>query len=193
MPQTGPVTKRGKKIAAQNAFKHGIASQIVVIDGQEDPAEWEAIRKGIIESTQPVGALEHMFAERVALAFWKLRRLERWQAVTTMLAIHNVRNPPPSPYAGPATLAYIEKFGPKFEYDPDEPEPDPELVDLVQQRHEHARIIPEKERMEIILRYEAHYHRTCIQNLHELEAMQTRRKGGSSPLARLDIIGAPGG
>jgi hypothetical protein len=43
------------------------------------------------------------------------------------------------------------------------------------------------------MRYEAHLHRQYIQTLHELEAIQIRRKGGTSPLARLDIIGAPGG
>ena len=44
-----------------------------------------------------------------------------------------------------------------------------------------------------ITRYEISLHRQVIQNLHELEAMQTRRKGGTSPLARLDVTGAPGG
>jgi hypothetical protein len=43
------------------------------------------------------------------------------------------------------------------------------------------------------MRYEVSLHRQCIQMFHELEAMQTRRKGGSSPLARLDVSGAPGG
>ena len=33
------------------------------------------------------------------------------------------------------------------------------------------------------MRYEAHLHRLYIQTLHELEAAQTRRKGGTSPLA----------
>ncbi len=47
--------------------------------------------------------------------------------------------------------------------------------------------------MALILRYETHYHRLLIQTLHELEAIQIRRKGGTSPLARLDITGAPGG
>ncbi|HUF54528.1 MAG TPA: hypothetical protein VMR52_12260, partial [Dehalococcoidia bacterium] len=37
---------------------------------------------GIIESLQPVGAMEYMFVERIALTLWKTRRLERYQAVT---------------------------------------------------------------------------------------------------------------
>jgi hypothetical protein len=53
-------------------------------------------------------------------------------------------------------------------------------------------LIPEDEVVATIMRYEASLHRQAIQFLHELEAMQTRRKGGTSPLARLDITGAPG-
>jgi hypothetical protein len=45
----------------------------------------------------------------------------------------------------------------------------------------------------MIMRYEAHLHRLYIQSLRELEAIQIRRRGGTSPLARLDITGAPGG
>ncbi|HUF53039.1 MAG TPA: hypothetical protein VMR52_04605, partial [Dehalococcoidia bacterium] len=54
-----------------------------------------------------------------------------------------------------------------------------------------ARIMPSKEGLEIIMRYEAHLHRQLMQTLHELEAMQTKRNGGHSPLSRLDILGAP--
>jgi hypothetical protein len=41
------------------------------------------------------------------------------------------------------------------------------------------------------MRYEAHLHRQYIQTLHELEALQARRRGERTPLARLDITGAP--
>ena len=40
-------------------------------------------------------------------------------------------------------------------------------------------------------RYESHLHRKYIQTIHELEAMQGRRQGSKTPLARLDILGAP--
>ena len=60
-------------------------------------------------------------------------------------------------------------------------------------REELARIIPPKHNLDLIMRYESHLHRKYIQTLHELEAMQGRRQGTSSPLARLDILGAPAG
>jgi len=54
------------------------------------------------------------------------------------------------------------------------------------------RLIPDDDTVKTIMRYEVSLHRQCIQMFHELEAMQTRRMGGSSPLARLDVSGAPG-
>ncbi len=53
------------------------------------------------------------------------------------------------------------------------------------------RILPDDEVLTKITRYEAHLHRQYIQTLHELEALQTRRTGGSAPLARLDISASP--
>ncbi len=44
-----------------------------------------------------------------------------------------------------------------------------------------------------VIRYEAHLHREWLQTQHEYEAMQARRRGESTPLARLDITGPPAG
>jgi hypothetical protein len=41
------------------------------------------------------------------------------------------------------------------------------------------------------MRYETHLHRLYIQTLHELEAIQARRHGERTPLARLDITASP--
>ncbi len=40
-----------------------------------------------------------------------------------------------------------------------------------------------------VQRYEAHLHRQMIQTLRELEAMGERRRGGATPLGRLDVSG----
>ncbi len=46
-------------------------------------------------------------------------------------------------------------------------------------------------KVEKLVRYEAHLGRQLFQTLHELEAMQARRRGERSPLARLDVQGLP--
>jgi hypothetical protein len=139
MAQTGPRTTNGKMKASRNAWKHGIRSEAVVLPEAEDEREWEAFRDGIYESLDLEGTLEYLMAERVALALWKLRRLEYYQNFAT---IHRM---------------------------------DDALIDLT-----------------IAAGY-GQLHRQYIQTLHELEAMQARRRGERTPLARLDITGAPGG
>jgi hypothetical protein len=54
------------------------------------------------------------------------------------------------------------------------------------------RLLPDEKTLEKIARYEAHLSRGLYKALHELEALQTRRSGGSAPLARLDVDGLVG-
>jgi hypothetical protein len=51
------------------------------------------------------------------------------------------------------------------------------------------RLLPDEKTLEKVARYEAHLSRGLYKALHELEALQTRRLGGSAPLARLDVQG----
>jgi hypothetical protein len=55
------------------------------------------------------------------------------------------------------------------------------------------RLLPDERVLEKVSRYEAHLSRGLYKALHELEALQTRRLGGSAPLARLDVDGLGGG
>ena len=48
-------------------------------------------------------------------------------------------------------------------------------------------IIPQEDVLQKISRYEAHLSREMYKALHELEALQARRNGGSAPLARIDV------
>jgi hypothetical protein len=54
-----------------------------------------------------------------------------------------------------------------------------------------GRTLPDEKTLEKISRYEAHLSRQLYHSLHELEALQTRRFGGTAPLARLDVQGLP--
>jgi hypothetical protein len=52
-------------------------------------------------------------------------------------------------------------------------------------------LVPEDQVLERVMRYEAHLHRQLLQSMHELEALQARRRGELAPLARLDVAGGP--
>ena len=180
MRKRGPNTDNGKAITRRNAWKHGIRSEVMAIDTFEDPRDWEAHRDGIVEHFEPEGHLEHTLVERIAIALWKLRRLDQHQATLTLKYIGEAEG---DLQTSRAQINMLLHRPPSTE---DVPEDDVLRARLV-------RTFPPPDQMALIMRYEAHYHRLCIQTLHELEAIQIRRKGGSSPLARLDITGAPGG
>ena len=57
------------------------------------------------------------------------------------------------------------------------------------QKMSRERLLPDEKTLEKVARYEAHLSRGLYKALHELEALQTRRLGGSAPLARLDVDG----
>jgi hypothetical protein len=57
--------------------------------------------------------------------------------------------------------------------------------ELLKKRRAH--ILPSVENMAKVGRYEAHLSRELYRALHELEALQTRRAGGSAPLGRVDV------
>jgi hypothetical protein len=59
-------------------------------------------------------------------------------------------------------------------------------------RMSRERLLPDVKTLEKVARYEAHLSRLLYKALHELEALQVRRTGGSAPLARLDVDGFSG-
>jgi hypothetical protein len=67
-----------------------------------------------------------------------------------------------------------------------------ERVEQDLSRMSRERLLPDEKTLEKVARYEAHLSRLFHKTLHELEALQTRRSGGSAPLARLDVDGLMG-
>ncbi len=61
---TGPRTPEGNAVVAQNAIKHGLLAQEVVIKG-EDPGEFALYRDGMLVELAPAGQMELMLAERI--------------------------------------------------------------------------------------------------------------------------------
>ena len=82
---TGPKTVAGKDRVARNAVTHGILAQSPVLEGVESREAWEAHLAGIEDSLTPIGTLEVLLVERVALQLWRLGRVARYenQVVTT--------------------------------------------------------------------------------------------------------------
>jgi hypothetical protein len=109
---TGPRTPEGKAVVAQNAVKHGLLAQEVVVKG-EDPAEFEFYREQMLAELAPLGQMESMLAHRIVGLSWRLRRAERLQAA----AFDKVEDPskPPelvlSPEQASRLLAVLAETG----------------------------------------------------------------------------------
>jgi hypothetical protein len=57
------------------------------------------------------------------------------------------------------------------------------------ERMSRERLLPDEKTPEKVARYEAHVSRQLYKAMHEPETLQTRRAGGTAPLARLDVHG----
>ncbi len=67
-----------------------------------------------------------------------------------------------------------------------------ERVERDLERMSRERLLPDEKTLEKVARYEAHLSRQLYKAMHELEALQVRRRGGAAPLARLDVDGMNG-
>ena len=75
LASTGPQTAEGKAIVSGNAIRHGLLSWKPTIPELESVEEWEAHLERTLESLAPVGYMETLLAERVALLQWRLVRV----------------------------------------------------------------------------------------------------------------------
>jgi hypothetical protein len=71
---TGPRTPNGKERSKYNAVKHGIFSKVVVLEG-EPRGTFDKLLSGLFSDLQPVGELERILVEKIAILVWRYRRL----------------------------------------------------------------------------------------------------------------------
>ena len=77
---SGPKTAQGKSIAKWNAVKHGLLSREAVIpvgEGQERRSDFQALLARLRRDLRPRRALEQMLVEKIAVGYWRLRRVLR--------------------------------------------------------------------------------------------------------------------
>ena len=172
----GPKTKAGKLAVSRNAVKHGIYSfHSVVIEGIETEEDWDRFRDGIVEYLAPEGVLEEELAESIALTRWRLRRVTHAETAELNGQVQSTED---SLFMQDA---YLSKDVSKI------PTPDPMRLAANQQ----SRIVPFGPVLDNLMRYESHLHRLFVQTLHQLEALQGRRRGQPSSLHRVDFNSSP--
>src|SRR5207248_4368187 len=79
---TGPKSIQGKQTVASNAMKHGFLSRVAVIkdrDGGESQDEFDQLYAKLRANLQPIGCMEELLVERIAVSHWRKRRLLRYE------------------------------------------------------------------------------------------------------------------
>jgi hypothetical protein len=78
----GPLTPEGKALVSRNAVKHGIFAKDLIItagDGKEDAREYKELLDGLALSLNPSGQMECLLVEKIAVDYWRLRRVLRFE------------------------------------------------------------------------------------------------------------------
>ena len=70
----GPRTAKGKAIASRNALKHGIFSSVLLLTS-ESRDRYNFLLSGLCEHFKPIGTLEEVLVEKIAVTIWRYRRL----------------------------------------------------------------------------------------------------------------------
>src|SRR5580692_7986910 len=71
---TGPTTEEGKKISSQNALRHGLTAQTVVLP-TEDLTAYQAHLKSFQDEYSPKGSTESQLVQALADTSWRLNRV----------------------------------------------------------------------------------------------------------------------
>lgn len=71
---TGPMTEEGRRRSSRNALKHGLTAEQVTIN-KEEARQFQAFRDDVLANLSPEGAIEEQLAERIAICWWRLRRV----------------------------------------------------------------------------------------------------------------------
>jgi hypothetical protein len=106
---TGPNTDDGKATSSQNATKHGLTGRTVVLP-HEDKNEFQRFSVEVIACLAPEGTIECEFAQIVANAQWRLRRIK---SIEDGLLAYG-RFGPTDPYAEPECFQDSEVLARSF-------------------------------------------------------------------------------
>jgi hypothetical protein len=71
--RTGPTTDQGKQRASQNAIRHGLTAETVILP-LEDPDDYMAFEQAVTADYEAETAVERELVLRLASLLWRLRR-----------------------------------------------------------------------------------------------------------------------
>ena len=156
----GPKTEEGKAKSSLNAISHGLLSSVVLIKG-EDAEALKSLHKSLMSEISPIGSLEQFLADRLIADVWRLRRALAAEGAAAEHAKEGIEGDMF------ATNVHGSKRG----------------VELAVQIAPVTSLDSEK-----IVRYLTSIERSFFRFLHELQRLQSVRRGEAvAPPAVLDV------
>jgi len=156
---TGPRTAEGKMVSRRNAVKHGLFSKEIVIqvgEGSENQEDYDDMLHSLQKDLQPVGTLEEMLVEKIAICNWRLARVLRCENAEIRRNFAFKTN-------------FLDFPGLPMDRNPE--------LDAIRSHLS----LPDKESMEKLMRYEGSINRQLFQAMNQLERLQRQRKGELVP------------
>ncbi len=150
---TGPKTPEGKAVSCMNAIKHGLLSEEVLMEG-EDRTPLEGLYKRLRNELTPYGELENLLVDRIASSAWRLKRAIRVERHFLKGEYKNCRDE--------------HDFRRREDY---------ESWNLVVHQQ-----LGERHGWLNLVRYETTLERQIYKALHELQRLQSARRGEQPPL-----------
>jgi hypothetical protein len=76
---TGPTSVDGKAAARYNAVTHGLLAKRIILNNEEEKAEFQSLMGELEEKYRPQDIVERTLVEEVAVCLWKLGILLNWE------------------------------------------------------------------------------------------------------------------
>jgi hypothetical protein len=163
---TGPKTVPGRAAVRNNAVRHGLTADLVVLHS-EDSGPYDALLDDLRAHFNPQGPVESALVDQIAASQWRLRR-----AIGIEGGFFDLRQ-----------LKLEEELREDFQTVSNEAS----LAYAVHDDSRHADTLSK------ISRYHARIERSYYKALHELERLQTRRSGQHVPAPEVIDITVSGG
>lgn len=147
----GVKTEEGRAVSKYNALKHGLLSQEVLLDDDDENSLIE-LGKRIRGELKPMGEMELLLADRILANMWRLRRLLKVETTT---------------------MEWQRQYELREALHFDTPK------DQIERKA--VREMIANEYTEVLLRYETAIERGIYRALHELQRIQSARNGEKPP------------
>ncbi|HET8547480.1 MAG TPA: hypothetical protein VFL57_05740 [Bryobacteraceae bacterium] len=146
----GPRTEEGRASSSQNAKRHGVLSEKIIVLQGEKLAEYKELKRNYHESLRPVGFLECQLVDDIVWSKWRQMRAMRVETATI-----------------------DEKMDEEREYWEREC---PTVDDDTRAAHAIKTLVDESNDLQHLSRYETRFHRMYHRSLRQLLELQEKRK-----------------